>query len=397
MRAEPESDWELRADRLLEAVTPLGWTVLGLSALSWIVGWRLGWDEFMLVAAGCLVASAGALLFTVGRTALDVTLEIEPNRVVVGEKAVGRIAVTNPSTRGLLPIRLEAPVGSGIARVDLPPLASGASADEIFVVPTTRRAVIVLGPVSSVRGDPLGLARKEKALTGREELYVHPRTVALGGITAGWIRDLEGRTTNDLSTSDVAFHTLREYVPGDDRRHVHWRTTARLGQLMVRQFVDTRRAHLGIVLSVNRAEYVDEDEFEMAVSVAASLGRNALGDGQTMTCVAGSSLVPSGSGPRFLDGLSGVELAGGGNLRESMQRARPHLRNASVVVALSGSGVTLKQFGIVADRYPAEARIACICCAAGDPVSVRMSARVTVLNIGGLTDLARGMHALTRR
>ncbi len=87
------------------------------------------------------------------------------------------------------------------------------------------------------------------------DLYVHPRISSLERLGSGFLRDLEGQTTQDLSPSDVAFHTLREYVPGDDRRHVHWKTTARIGKLMVRQFVDTRRSFLSIVISTDPADY----------------------------------------------------------------------------------------------------------------------------------------------
>src|SRR3954469_4685331 len=141
------------------AVTLLGRTVLGLSVLAWMLGWWLGWNEYMLVAAGCLVAPVAAVLFTLGRASLEVGLELEPERLVVGEQAVGRILVTNGSGRMFLPVAMEAPVGKGVARVDVPALAAGRSFEQVFVVPTLQRSVVTVGPVSSVRGDPLGLAR----------------------------------------------------------------------------------------------------------------------------------------------------------------------------------------------------------------------------------------------
>ena len=101
------------------------------------------------------------------------TLTIEPDRVVVGEQAVGRVEVTNASERRMLPTRLEVPVGKGLARIDAPSLESKAKFDEIFVVPTERRSVIVLGPVQSVRGDPLGLIRRAVSWTEQRPLYVH--------------------------------------------------------------------------------------------------------------------------------------------------------------------------------------------------------------------------------
>ena len=144
------------------------------------------------------------------------------------------------------PIRLELRVGAAVARFNLPSLASGRQHDELFVIPTSRRAVVEVGPARTVRGDPLGLLRREVAWTGVTELFVHPRIVGLDPLGSGLLRDLEGQSSNDISMSDLAFHTLRDYAAGDDRRYIHWRTSARTGQLMVRQFVDTRRIHATI-------------------------------------------------------------------------------------------------------------------------------------------------------
>src|SRR5699024_9984886 len=83
-------------------------------------------------------------------------------------------------------------------------------------------------------------------------------------------RDLEGTPSSDLSSSDIAFHALRDYAPGDDRSHVHWRTTARTGKLMVRQFEETRRSHVVVALDDLAEHYASDEEFELAVSAAAS-------------------------------------------------------------------------------------------------------------------------------
>ena len=124
------------------------------------------------------------------------------------------------------------------------------------------------------------------------DLFVHPRTVALASSASGFIRDLEGMPTTDLSSADVSFHALRDYVPGDDRRHIHWKTTARTNKLMVRQFEETRRAHLAVSLSINTDEYASEQEFEMAISVAASIGRQAIREQRELT-----SLTQTGPAP----------------------------------------------------------------------------------------------------
>ena len=247
------------------------------------------------------------LLSTIGRLGLDIDVAVEPNRVVVGGDAVGRVEVTNNRSRPTLGTRVEVPVGAGVASFEVGSLGAGERYQEPFVIPTLRRSIIPIGPARSVKGDALGIARREVVSGHRIDLYVHPRTALLPTLTAGWVRDLEGTTTQDLSNSDVAFHTLREYVPGDDRRHIHWRTTARLGTLMVRQFVDTRRTHLGLVLSSDHSDWADDDEFELGVSVLGSLGRTALMQDQEVTALSGAQPLPSHAPTMLLDALSGIE------------------------------------------------------------------------------------------
>ena len=123
----------------------------------------------------------------------------------------------------------------------------------------------------SVQVDPIGAVSRQKVLAPATELYIHPRITHVDAAAVGVLRDVEGVTTSNLSSSDVSFHALREYVPGDDRRSIHWRTTARTGKLMVRQFEETMRAHLLVMLSTVAADYETEDDFELAVSVAGSL------------------------------------------------------------------------------------------------------------------------------
>ena len=120
---------------------------------------------------------------------------------------------------------------------------------------------------------------------------MHPRTVGVPSTSTGLIRDLEGAATRDLTSSDVAFHALREYQTGDERRFIHWKSTAKTGTYMVRQFEQTRRSHLVVALSLATRDYATEEEFELAVSVAGSLGVRAIHDGRTVSVVV-SAITP---------------------------------------------------------------------------------------------------------
>ena len=147
-------------------------------------------------------------------------------------------------------------------------------------------------------------------------------------VGTGLIRDLEGHTTDHLSNSDVAFHTLREYTPGDDRRHVHWRSSARIGKLLVRQFVDTRRTHVVVYLDQALTSYnarttaglggdspeavqPGSEEFEVAASVAGSIVRRVFTDEMDLTLLTDDQVVGGSSPIPSLDALSAAALSSG--------------------------------------------------------------------------------------
>lgn len=380
--------------RIGALATPFGRAVAALALVSWAIAWRLHWVEFGAVAAGCVLALAIASLFMLGRDRIAVSIGLEPPRVIAGQTAGASIEATNDTGRRVLPFRLEAPAGALIVQCDVPSLRIGAAHREEFALPTSRRGVIRIGPVSSVRGDPLGLMRREVAWTGSTDLFVHPRTVPLSGIASGWIRDLEGLSTNDLSASDVELHTLREYQPGDDRRHVHWRTSVRVGALMVRQFIDTRRWHLAIVISTARREYRSEDEFELAVSVAASLGARALRDRQAVSCVAGPHNLPAINASLLLDGLAGVELVNASeNVAETAISSQEHFRDASVVAVVTGSRADLPVLRLAAEQFPPGVRVVSIRARLGAASSRRPAGSTTVLDVGELDDLERLLNS----
>ena len=238
-------------------------------------------------------------------------IELGRSRVTVGERAVGRVVVSPRGARSMIGTRFELPVGKGTGSFHVPALATGAEHEELFAIPARRRSVLTIGPVRSVKSDPLGLLQRVKQWSESVELFIHPRVVALNSTTTGFLRDVEGVTTQNLSSSDVAFHTLRDYVPGDDRRSIHWRTTARIGKLMVRQFEETQRAHHLIVLSQRMDDYATDEEFETAISVVASLATHALREERRVSVFThdGELLFPTPQG--LLDRLCRVERTSG--------------------------------------------------------------------------------------
>jgi uncharacterized protein (DUF58 family) len=384
---------ELARLGIWDAVTPLGRTVAAGGAIAVLLSLVTGWVELAVIGVAALASlGVGVAFLLAGQASLHVLLDLRTPRVVVGNNATTRVGAANPTGRRILPVRLEARVGKGVAHVNVPALGAGAVHDELFVIATTRRSVVPVGPVRSVQGDPLGLVRREVTWTGTEQLYVHPRTVNVASLTTGWMRDLEGAVTNERTMSDIAFHTLREYVHGDDRRHIHWRTTARQpdGQMMVREFVDTRRSQMGLFLSVRAGDYASAAEFELAVSAVASLGLRAIGEEQEVACMAGTRIVPSYHGTSFLDALAAVELGEDDHDVLAMTtRARDLVGSASVVVLASGSRADPSAARRAADRLGPTVRSLAIRAEPDAPSALRITKGRKLLELGALDDLPR--------
>lgn len=364
--------------------------MVGLLAVVLVVaGPLLHWRELVVAGIFLVLVLLIAVGFVVGRSPLAARLDLARDRVIVGERANGYLTLTNPSQRRSRPLVVEFPVGAGRAAFELPGLAPGALHEELFAVPTAHRAVLDVGPVTAVRADPLGLLRRVRHLSEMDRLYVHPKTLRVDGSAAGLIRDLEGRTVPKVSDNDVSFHALRGYVAGDDRRHIHWKSSAKTGSLMVRQFEETRRSHLLTVVSSRLEDYASDDEFELAISVAGSLGTQALADGQQLSAAASHGSLPAAGAQRFLDGLSGLTYDW--KARRLVDVAR-HLGSdelaASVIVLCIGSGVSITDLRRARQYLPVDTRAIAVRCLVGDEPSVRWLGDLAVATVGRLDELA---------
>lgn len=389
----PLSAWLRPAFQLF---TPVGRAVVLVGLVAAVAGGLLGWAELAGIAAVGLTVLLIAVVFVLGRPSYAVRVGLASVRVVVGERAVGDLHVRNTATRSAAPSLIELPVGGAVATLPIPRLDPEAEHEELFTIPTQHRAVLVLGPVRSVRQDPLGILRREVAWTQPQQIFVHPRTVQLENASTGFIRDLEGLATKDLSNDDVSFHALREYVPGDDLRYVHWRSTARTGRLMIRQFEETRRSQVVIVLDTRLADYAGDDEFELAISCAASLSRSAQTEGKEVTVFTSDVALPGPTRDSLLDAYSGIDPSPS---REPFgDRARvvaADAPSASVVILVTGSATSMEQVRLASIRVPAMARCFGIRAAVGEDLSRKGVGDFALVSVPRLDDLPMAVRVVT--
>ena len=377
-------------------ITPLGRGAVLAGVIACAVALAWDWVEFWAIAGVITALLLTAVPFVLGRSQYAVRVELASSHVTVGEPAVGRVIIRNIAARPSRAVRIELPVGAARAEFRIPRLGVGEEYDEIFAIPTQRRAVLTLGPVTSVRSDPAGMLRREVAWTEPTELYVHPRIAVLTNDTTGFLRDLEGLPTRDLADDDVSFHALREYTPGDDLRQVHWRSTARTGTLMIRQFEQTRRSHLLVALSTRTADYCDADEFELAVSIVGSIATSAIRDGKTVTVLTSTGRLASPTANQLLDRLSGIDLAESrGGLDQIARNTVKSAPGASVVAFVTGEPTPLSEIRGAALRVPATARSMCVRAHTSGALARRMVGDVVTVSVPDLDALRSGMRAVS--
>jgi uncharacterized protein (DUF58 family) len=384
-------------------ISATGWLVLAVAVVSFAIAWGLGWIELAFVGATLLAALLVAIPFVFGRVRYRVAVELQPRRVVAGERALGRLVVQNTGDAPSVPSQLELPVGTGLAEFVIPAIPPGGEHEELFAVPTQRRAVITAGPAASVRGDQLGLLRREVRWTDPVELFVHPVTARLKPSAAGLVRDLEGEVTKTITNNDISFHALRAYEPGDALRNVHWRTSARTGQLMVRQYEETRRSQLLLVQATRADHYASEEEFELAVSVIASLGVQVIRDATRLAVATDRLRLNTATPTALLDdtsriepvgdvgpaGASTVERATASSVRDLVREAARRIPAPSVVIVVAGSRTPVAEFRAVEPVFGSDTQVIAFRAELGAASRIARVGESTVVTVGALDELSR--------
>ena len=253
--------WSARVVQRLRAgwrtVTTRGRIALLLAVLAALLGAVTGWREWTGISVALAVLLVAAVVSALGRSSCAVALELDRRRFVVGDQGSTVVQVGNTGGRRMFPLRMELDVAGTPVTVRVPALSAGDTHRMEIPLPTAHRAVVGIGPLRAVRGDVFGLIRRVVHWPIDEQVYVHPRTVRPSGALPGFVRDLEGEESTRRTASDLSFHTLREYVPGDDRRFIHWKSTARNGTLQVREFRETHRSLVAVVVSGNRGDFYE--------------------------------------------------------------------------------------------------------------------------------------------
>jgi uncharacterized protein (DUF58 family) len=260
--------------RLRPSLTNRGWSLCGAAA-ALLVGARvLGVEELAMLAAAAFLVVVVAVV-RVRRHALRISAErvLRPARAEAGAGARADLSVMNLGTK-TTPVLAATDAFDGgrrVARFLVPPLAPGETADAAYRLPTTRRGIYTIGPLTLSVHDAFGVVQTSLTLAGEDRFVVYPKVDDVLPLPGAASREARmGSMQASRVPVGLDFFGLREYEVGDDLRRVHWRSTARTGELMLRQDEMPWESRSTILLDTRPSTHHDES-FERAVEIAASL------------------------------------------------------------------------------------------------------------------------------
>lgn len=343
-------------------LTTRGWAVVIGTLGLYGAGRALGTVELsMLAAAGLVALVVGAVTVFVGRPEVSAGRTLRPRRLYAGAGALAEIELENRGRRRTTVLAvIDGFSGRREARFAVPPLLPGETGRGAYRVPTARRGIFEIGPLRVAVTDALGLIRRTVQSDPQERVTVYPRVESVSSLPMTVGRDLVGGAVNDFSRarSGMEFHSLREYAVGDDLRHVHWRSTARTGELMIREHDVPWQTRATLLLDT-RSERYTPAAFERAVEAAASVA-TALHQRRSILRLVTTGGVDTGfgSGHEHYEAImerlavADTEAGEGGNL--DLVAARLHRQAATgALIAFVGDSDTedLTKLGALGRRF----------------------------------------------
>jgi uncharacterized protein (DUF58 family) len=289
---------------LFSSLTTRGRSFVAAGGAAMVCGLAIPEPDLVRVGALLiLLPVVSALLARRSRYRLSCSRRLDPPRVPAGQPTVVTARLENISRLRTSVLLAEdiTPYSLGSRpRFVLDEIEPGGNRELSYQIRTETRGKFTVGPLRIRVADTFGLVEISRSFRETSTLVVTPKIVPLPRATAAssWLGEGDGgmRTISAIGEDDAA---PRLYQDGDGLRRVHWKSTARYGQLMVRReehqwrnsasvFLDTRRsAHSGSGPSAT---------FEFAVSAAASIGAHLSGEGfRTRLITDAGEIAPRGT------------------------------------------------------------------------------------------------------
>ena len=273
-------------------MTRRGRLTLLLGASTYVVAWLFGAGALYPVATGLVLAPLAARTW-VGLAAAPIRLGRRAGRgaLLEGEDVWVRLDAS-PATRvpapGLTITERIARFGDQVTTMT----RAGRSYRGTYVLERVPRGRYVVESARATIDDPFGLAREEVELDARGSLLVYPRLVALDRLfSESGAHAQDGRRLLLRRPSGFDLHSVRDYEQGESLRKVHWPSTARRGQLMVKELEDAPRDEIAVILDADESAAV-AGSFDVQVRAAGSILRAHAAHGRRAVLAVNSAAQP---------------------------------------------------------------------------------------------------------
>ncbi|MDX6743082.1 DUF58 domain-containing protein [Actinocorallia sp. A-T 12471] len=305
----------------LEALTTRGRSFVAAGFTAVVCSFLLG--ERDLLRAGLLILLLpliSALAVSRTRYRLACARRLWPSRLPAGHEARADLRLENVSKlpSGLLLVEDRVPFTlGGRARFVLDRIEPHGFRELSYRLRSDVRGRFRVGPLTVRLADPFGLVELARSFSLTDTLTITPRIVDLPSqrMLTSWDGDGESRS-RAIAVGGEDDLAPREYRRGDDLRRVHWRSTARYGELMVRREEQQWQRRATLLLDTRRSAHPSEEAFELAVSVAASVGVHLAEEGLALRLAtdagreaAVSYSAGAESGGELLDALAVVSMS----------------------------------------------------------------------------------------
>ena len=286
----------MKIERTKARLTNRAAAMVGGAVLLFAVGTNVQAGWVLVIAALLLGILVAGIALPLGSVRGIEVARHAPRRASAGHKVPVTLSVTNTAqrTRGLFRVNDDF-CGPGWAVVDL--VSPGQTRNYLGAREGVRRGVYTHGTVTLETGAPFNVLRVRKTAVVESPIVIYPKTYEVPSHTlrgpSGWHAP--------AAVGDVS--SVRDYKPGDPLRHIHWRSVARRGKLMVREFDRERHADTTVVADLP----TDPDVGDAIASVACSLAIGALRGGEVALVSARGGAERARTTERILEWGAGLE------------------------------------------------------------------------------------------
>lgn len=301
--------------------TVLGWAVAALATAALSAGWWWSYPGVVAIGAAFAAVVLLSLASVASPAQTEARREVEPLQVPRFGRCTARYEIVHTGRWSPATVAAEEQVDGQVV-----PIAG------TIDVPTARRGRITLGPLRLRRIGLAGLVQRVDLAAGVTTVRVLPRVLPLRAMPDGsarWVAGSDDRVANG-GTDLVG---MRDYLPGDDLRRLHWATTARTGRLMVREDADPSLGSITVLLDDREPGYRSPAEFEEAVDTAASIASAACALGNPVALRTASGRIWS----QRAEADEVLALLGDATLGGAPSRERSSTHDVLVVVGGGGS------------------------------------------------------------